>query len=43
LFNMPRPLTDTQNDTVAVILVAGRPQKEITEAVGCYIGQVDQA
>jgi len=40
LFNMPRPLTDTQNDTVAAMLAAGRPQKEIAEAVGCHIGQV---
>ena len=37
---MPRPLTDTQNDTVEAMLTARTPQKDIAKAVGCHIGQV---
>jgi len=37
---MPRPLTDTQNDTLSAMLAAGTPQKEIAKAVGCHISHV---
>jgi len=39
---MPRPLTDTQNDTLSAMLQAGVPQKEIAGAVGCHISHVKQ-
>jgi len=37
---MPRPLTDTQNDTLSAMLAAGIPQKDIANAVGCHISHV---